>query len=173
MIVKVFQETEESFPNPGQGWMTMRRLPNGPGRFPYSVAYFRLNWADLEPTEGEYRWQLIDEPLAAWDKHDARIAFRIMATNAHSRGYYYSPKWLFDAGCKSYDYVEGRTDTTSWLPGDHSADTILPVPENLPSGQYTLGIALVDPSSEKPAIQLAIAAPQSNRLYRVGSTSLK
>jgi len=36
-----------------------------------------------------------------------------MTTNAHSRGYYTSPKWLFDAGCKSYDYLRGGDDPTS------------------------------------------------------------
>ena len=112
-VVKVFQETEERFANPGQGWMTTRRLPDGPGRFPYSVAYFRLNWEEIEPAEGQYNWRLIDEALEAWAKREARIAFRIMTTNAHSKGYYCSPKWLFDAGCKSYDYVEGGADITS------------------------------------------------------------
>ena len=112
-VVTKFQETEETFANPGQGWMTMRRLPDGPGRFPYSVAYFRLNWEEIEPAEGQYNWRLIDEALAAWAKREARIAFRIMTTNAHSKGYYCSPKWLFDAGCKSYDYVEGGADITS------------------------------------------------------------
>jgi hypothetical protein len=33
-VVRVFQETDEAFANPGQGWMTMRRLPDGLGRFP-------------------------------------------------------------------------------------------------------------------------------------------
>jgi hypothetical protein len=112
-MVTKFQETEESFANPGQGWMTTRRLPDGPGRFPYSVAYFRLNWEDLEPAEGRYNWQLIDDSLAAWAQRQARIAFRIMTTNAHTKGYYCSPKWLFDAGCKSYDYVAGGADIAS------------------------------------------------------------
>jgi hypothetical protein len=109
-VVTKFQETDDTFTNPGQGWMTTRRLPDGPGRFPYSVAYFRLNWEDLEPAEGQRKWELIDEPLEAWAKRDARIALRIMTTNAHSKGYYCSPKWLFDAGCKSYDYIEGGAD---------------------------------------------------------------
>jgi hypothetical protein len=112
-VVTTFRETEESFANPGQGWMTARRLPDGPGRFPYSVAYFRLNWEEIEPAEGQYNWRLIDEALAAWAKREARIAFRIMTTNAHSKGYYCSPKWLFDAGCQSYDYIEGGADITS------------------------------------------------------------
>jgi hypothetical protein len=112
-LVTRFRETDETFANPGQGWMTTRRMPDGLGRFPYSVAYFRLNWEDVEPAENEYVWQLIDEPLEAWAKRDTRIAFRIMTTNAHTRGYYCSPKWLFDAGCKSYDYVAGGADIAS------------------------------------------------------------
>jgi hypothetical protein len=32
------------FVNPGQSWMVTQRLPHGEGRFPYSVACFRLNW---------------------------------------------------------------------------------------------------------------------------------
>jgi hypothetical protein len=42
-LVTKFRETDETFANPGQGWMTTRRMLDGPGRFSYSVAYFRLN----------------------------------------------------------------------------------------------------------------------------------
>ncbi|MCR4415300.1 MAG: beta-galactosidase, partial [Thermoguttaceae bacterium] len=114
-IVKRFRETEEDFANPGRGWMTTRYLPDDKStdRFPYSVAYFRLNWGDIEPAEGRFQWQRIDEPLRAWARRNVRIAFRIMTTNAHSRDYYCSPKWLFDAGCRSYEYVEGGSDPTS------------------------------------------------------------
>lgn len=112
-VVKRFRETDEMFVNPGQGWMTMQRMPHGDGRFPYSVAYFRLNWDELEPAEGQYDWRLIDESLQAWGKRGVRIAFRIMTANAHSKGYYCSPKWLFDLGCRSFDYLEGGADPTS------------------------------------------------------------
>jgi len=111
-VVKEFRETQDTFANPGQGWMTTQRLPGSPGRFPCSVAYFRLNWEDLEPAQGQYNWQLIDEALAAWAKRDVRIALRIMTANAHSKGYYCSPKWLFAAGCRSFDYRADGTDPT-------------------------------------------------------------
>jgi hypothetical protein len=109
-VVKRFNATEETFANPGQGWMGMQRLPRGEGRFPYSVAYFRLSWDEIEPAEGQYNWRLIDESLEAWAKQGVRIAFRIMTASAHTKGYYCSPKWLFDAGCRSYDYTEGGAD---------------------------------------------------------------
>jgi hypothetical protein len=38
---------------------------------------------------------------------------RVMTCNAHSSGYYTSPKWLFDAGCKSHEYLRGGDDPTS------------------------------------------------------------
>lgn len=112
-VVKRFNETEEAFANPGQGWMVMQRIPQREGRFPYSVAYFRLSWEELEPAEGRFNWQLIDESLQAWGKRDVRIAFRIMTASAHTKGYYCSPKWLFDAGCRSYDYLVGGADPTA------------------------------------------------------------
>ncbi|NQT16206.1 MAG: DUF4832 domain-containing protein [Planctomycetes bacterium] len=106
-----FSETDDLFANPGKGWMTSQRMPRRETRLPCSVAYFRLNWGDVEPAEGEIRWELIDESIDAWAKQDVRIAFRIMTANAHTRDYYCSPKWLFDAGCRSYDYVRGGDDT--------------------------------------------------------------
>lgn len=112
-VTKQFNQTQETFSNPGQGWMVTQRMPGGEGRFPYSVAYFRLNWEEIEPAEGQFDWRLIDQSLRAWGQRDVRIALRIMTTSAHSKGYYCSPKWLFDAGCRSYDYMVGGDDPTS------------------------------------------------------------
>jgi hypothetical protein len=36
-----------------------------------------------------------------------------MTCNAHSQGYYSSPKWLFDSGCRGFEYVVGGDDPTS------------------------------------------------------------
>ena len=106
-----FAETEDLLTNPGRGWMTSQRLPRRKPRLPCSVAYFRLNWGEIEPVEGQPKWELIDESIDAWAAHHVRIAFRIMTANAHTSGYYCSPKWLFDAGCRSYEYVRGGPDT--------------------------------------------------------------
>jgi hypothetical protein len=109
-VTVAFRETDAVFANPGKGWMTGRRLAEP--RFPTTVTYFRLIWADLEPAEGRFDWSLIDTPIEAAQKRGMRIAFRIMTTNAHSQGYYSSPKWLFDAGCKSFEYLVGGDDPT-------------------------------------------------------------
>ena len=52
-------------------------------------------------------WALIDDVITAWKACGAAVAMRVMTCNAHSRGYCTSPKWLFDAGCRSFEYVGG------------------------------------------------------------------
>ncbi len=109
-IVK-FQETQTVFQNPGQGWMCGASQKNT--RFPCSVVYIRFNWEDAEPAEGQFNWKVLDAPIAAAKARGATVAFRVMTANAHSRGYYSSPKWLFDAGCRSFDYLAGGDDQAS------------------------------------------------------------
>jgi hypothetical protein len=105
-----FREMEGLFANPGQGWMT--HLGDTP-RFPCSVIYLRFNWAEVEPEEGRYNWDLIDNAIAAGRQYGEAVAMRVMTANAHSGGYYCSPKWLFDLGCKGFEYTVGGDDPTS------------------------------------------------------------
>ena len=108
-----FREVDTLFANPGQGWMSQQRSPRGEPRFPCSVVYIRFNWADAEPEEGKFNWKLIDDVIAAWKPRGAAVSMRVMTCNAHSAGYYTSPKWVFDAGCKSHEYLVGGDDPTS------------------------------------------------------------
>ena len=105
-----FREVDTLFANPGQGWMSYH---NTTPRFPCSVVYLRFDWARVEPEEGQYHWELIDEALAAGKSKGSAIAIRVMTANAHSHGYYSSPKWLFDLGCKGFEYASGGNDPTS------------------------------------------------------------
>jgi hypothetical protein len=108
-----FREVDTLLANPGQGWMSQQRSPRGEPRFPCSVVYVRFNWADAEPEPGQYNWKVIDDVIAAWKPRHATVAFRVMTCNAHSSGYYASPKWLFDAGCNGFEYLKGGDDPTS------------------------------------------------------------
>lgn len=113
LVRRSFREVDTLFANPGQGWMSQQRRPRGEPRFPCSVVYIRFNWAEAEPEEGKYNWNLIDDVIAAWKPQGAAVALRVMTANAHSGGYYTSPKWLFDAGCKGHEYLRGGDDPTS------------------------------------------------------------
>jgi predicted GH43/DUF377 family glycosyl hydrolase len=105
-LVRVrFNETDSLYANPGQGWMS--------SRFPSTVKYLRMGWADFEPEHGKYDWTKIDNAIASARQKGSKIAIRIMTCSPHSSGYYTSPKWLFDEGCKSYEYLVGGDDPTS------------------------------------------------------------
>jgi len=108
-----FAEVNTLFANPGQGWMSTDRTPSKPPRFPCSVVYLRFDWADAEPEEGKYNWKFIDDVIQAWKPYHAAVALRVMTANAHSAGYYSSPKWLFTAGCRGFEYLAGGADPTS------------------------------------------------------------
>jgi hypothetical protein len=108
-----FREVVTLFANPGQGWMSQQRHPNGSRRFPCSVVYIRFDWAEVEPREGQFNWKFIDDVISAWKPRGAAVAMRVMTANAHSGGYYCSPKWLFDCGCKGFEYLAGGGDPTS------------------------------------------------------------
>jgi hypothetical protein len=108
-----FKEIDSLFKNPREGWMSGPNKPLHEPRFPCSVANYFFYWADLEPEEGKYNWSLIDTAIAAWKKLDARSSFRVITTSPHTTGYYCSPKWLFDKGCKSFDYVRGGDNSPS------------------------------------------------------------
>ena len=102
-----FKESDSLFSNPGQGWMA---FGNTAPRFPCSVAYLRFSWEDLEPSEGHYQWKRIDDAIASRKARNIAVALRVMTANAHSKGYYCTPKWLFDLGCGKFDYEIGGTD---------------------------------------------------------------
>jgi hypothetical protein len=108
-----FHETDAIFANPGIGWMVD---PYEKPRFPGSIVYLRLDWNVLEPAEGQFHWKAIDDVIARAQRSHATIAMRIMTANAHSKGYYSSPKWLFDLGCKGFEYKPDGADAAQGTP---------------------------------------------------------
>jgi len=88
--------------NPGMGvYMQMppRTLP--PDHWMNAVAdiaYYRLDWAPLNPEPGVYRFDEILKPyFDAWVKgRGKRVAFRVMSQNYCSALEYVSPKWIFE-----------------------------------------------------------------------------
>ena len=64
-------------------------------------AYLRVAWGYLEPKEGEFNWQLLDQIVDPWVAAGKRVSFRVSCkeTNMQLDGYA-TPKWVFDAGAK-------------------------------------------------------------------------
>lgn len=107
--------TDEVLDNPGMGlyayqysnrlWAYGSRLKPGDTMdwFPgVNVIYFRVPWCELEPAEGDYRWDIIDSVAQNWIAKGKKIAIRV--TCCENRYKYPTPKWVFDAGAKATEY---------------------------------------------------------------------
>jgi hypothetical protein len=58
-------------------------------------------------------------------------------------------------------------DVTTWLPGKHNVSPDLAVPKDLTPGRYRLSLALLDPFTREPAVQLAIEGRDAQGWYNV------
>lgn len=66
--------------------------------------YLRLAWSYLEPEEGNYKWEILDEIMRFYWKHGIRATLRISTKETGGCGgrieqIYATPKWVEDAGC--------------------------------------------------------------------------
>ena len=59
-------------------------------------------------------------------------------------------------------------DPRRWLPGDSVADGRVRLPETLRDGEYMVDVALVDPVTSRPAIQLAIQGTAADGWFPLG-----
>lgn len=59
-------------------------------------------------------------------------------------------------------------DVRKWLPGDAVVDSNVYVPETLKAGTYRVRVALLDPRTDQPTIQLAIEGRQPEGWYDIG-----
>lgn len=93
--------------NPGMGFADFHfgfDHPPEPGTYPRStVAYFRWSWADLEPAEGQYNFELIDRTIDQAKAKGERLAFRVMSE--YQSG---SPAWLLAKGVAVVNVGDGR-----------------------------------------------------------------
>jgi len=73
--------------------------------------YIRLAWAYLEPQEGQFNWDIIDQIIEKWVGHGLGIAFRIScketSTNRLAQQFA-TPKWVMEAGAKGGYYRNGQ-----------------------------------------------------------------
>lgn len=79
------------------------------------VAYYRLDWNEVNPEPGVYTFdKYFGRLLDFWVKQSGkRFAFRIMSESMHSAGEYVTPKWVFDQGVPGVPHValNGKTQT--------------------------------------------------------------
>lgn len=69
--------------------------------------------------------------------------------------------------------LDTAADIRKWLPGDNLYDDAVFVPANLPSGDYDLSLALLDPQTRLPKVKLAIAGMDADGWYTLGKIRIQ
>jgi hypothetical protein len=80
--------------NPMRGQYLWLGVPAYPAGWPDVDSYERWNWAQLEPSHGNYQWSLIDDEIAAAKARGGRFGMRIMA---------------LCQGCADHTYMNAQT----------------------------------------------------------------
>jgi hypothetical protein len=107
--------------NPGKGW-SVGGLPE---RQPQEVlelagmGVLRVDWASVEPREGQFEWSILDEFLEAWGRLGRVCNIGVMCANTHGRDPdgYVTPRWVFDAGARMIEIVLDPDQATTGTPG--------------------------------------------------------
>jgi hypothetical protein len=64
--------------------------------------------------------------------------------------------------------IRTDADLRKWLPGDAVFEDPIFIPANLASGEYQVSVAVLDPLTLQPAVQLAIAGKEPDNWYALG-----
>lgn len=108
----------------------------------------------------------------------SRVTLAMQWTNKGVAPFYFSwPLEFVLAGVNGNVVSSTRTAMTSinirnWLPGKHTEKVVFPIPKNLSSGRYTLLVAIIDPSTGKPGVHLAIEGRRNDGWYRLDEISV-
>lgn len=78
-----------------------------------STVYMRLLWSELEPREGEYRWDILDRYSQAWAAAGKKLAFRIICCNQTKNA---CPDFVREAGAKGSWFRYGKHEVSTDFP---------------------------------------------------------
>lgn len=80
--------------NPGKGWTMFGNANRQPKEVLdlCSLGYVRYQWSQIEPKEGEYRWDLIEKDMKSWTDLGRQFAFGVLAASSHSSKFWVTPK---------------------------------------------------------------------------------
>lgn len=110
MIDTALTLSDEILMNPGKGWLiygdgsNLNTLPTGAVQ-KAAAGYNRFEWAQIEPVENDYHWEVIDNAMANFAARGLRFSFGIMPANSCTLNSQVTPKWVFDAGAAYTTYV--------------------------------------------------------------------
>jgi hypothetical protein len=142
------------------------------------IAYYRLDWATLNPEKGVTKFDEWFGPMFDfWVKQNhKRFAFRVMCQCMHSRGKYVTPQWVFDQGVPGVTHIglagQEQMDPVFW--DDRYLDVQCEFIQKL--GEYVdgrPGLEFVDIGSIGEWGEMHLARWTSQQLAETGYTEAK
>ncbi len=96
--------------NPGKGYVQYYGTDEKYTRDHIGIGYNRWAWSVLEPKEGEYHWEIIDDFLSQLARYGKKTGVAVMSVST-GLGEYVTPKWVFDAGAKPMEAPDPASPT--------------------------------------------------------------
>jgi len=133
----------------------------------------RTNWETLIKSIG-YRFYLksITYPTSLTKETEEDIS--MTWTNAGLAPFYYD--WKVAISLMANDeivYTETTTfDIRDWVPGDTEESSTITVPSSINTGTYSLMVAILDPDTSEPGIELAMSGGTEELWYIIGDVSI-
>lgn len=120
-----------------------------------------------------YRFVLRKFTYPATVARDAKLSFTSWWENKGVAPCY--RQWPLAIRLKNASHTQvwrTEADIRDWLPGDNLYDSAVVVPVDMPAGVYDLGVALIDPLTGEPKVNLAIAGIGADGWYDLGKITV-
>lgn len=160
------KETLTQLSNSHSSWFG----PSSPADIPYGGAY-QKNIDTFLKTIG-YRFVLATESHPKKATPGSSISIDMLWKNTGIAPFYFN--WplelsLSDSNGNIVYQMKANEDIRKWLPGNIHSKQILRLPGDLSVGTYTLCVAILDPNTNNPGVELAIGSKRSDNRYSLGS----
>jgi hypothetical protein len=118
-----------------------------------------------------YHFRIVKETHPQKVKPGDSFMMTMDGENSGVAPFYYS--WpleisLADAKDKIVYKQQVNTDIRKWLPGMFKVDESISLPSDLPAGEYHLCVAILDPATKKPGMNLEMAGKRDDGRYKLG-----
>lgn len=107
--------------NPQRGAFDQYGVKPPPSGWPYKDVYWRFSWRNLEPTEGNYQWSLIDDEIAQAKAQGGKFGMRVMPADSTKSGTDI-PQYLMDLMPLGFYFTYPGTSTQVYAPDWNDPD---------------------------------------------------
>ncbi|MGG4440726.1 DUF4832 domain-containing protein [Brevibacillus fortis] len=148
--------------------------PNTPGRFPKDSE--NQKYVDRFLNTIGYRFSLIKETHRETVKAGDDLSVSMDWQNQGVAPFYFP--WILELSLADEDgnivaHTKTDEDIRKWLPGRKYVKQDLEVPADLPEGDYTLSVAILDPSTGEPGIEFAMEGKRDDGRYTLGTVQVR